>query len=164
MRRVCDHRRAARRDRPPSRNFDRLRNGPDRRGGLFPLCHHRRHAPRKSKSASGASHLGPERSLHHSWRAFVPATSAAVGKRLPGSVIPTEVEEWSERDERHERLRRERVGRLTSSIDRENSKRCLDFARHDIKRVPNVLLRVEGKSFISFRTRFTPHYSASFTY
>ncbi len=40
---------------------------------------------------------------------------------IPPLVIPSEVEEWSEWDERHERLRREgsgeRVGRRTSSID-----------------------------------------------
>ena len=54
------------------------------------------------------------------------------------SVIPTEVEEWSERDERHERLCREgsgeRVGRRTSSIDSVDQKyveRCVDFAQHD---------------------------------
>jgi hypothetical protein len=59
------------------------------------------------------------------------------------SVIPTEVEEWSEWDEGHGPLGREdsgeRVGRRTSSISEfcrlsapsVKIQRCLDFARHD---------------------------------
>src|SRR5712691_9443619 len=81
--------------------------------------------------------------------AFQASSGGACSYSSPRSVvIPSEVEEWSEWDERHERLRREgsgeRVGRRRSSIDRENSKRCLDFARHDIKWLPNVLFIILG--------------------
>src|SRR5438094_1815206 len=66
---------------------------------------------------------------------------------LASFVIPSGVEEWSERDERHRRFCREGsgegVGRRTSQSlnylrESEHIERCLDSARHDKRSLSDV--------------------------
>src|SRR5438093_4439430 len=93
---------------------------------ILPRLLYRQLSPAR-RSRARQVHHGKARSPRQSTRRARTASNVVRGPEVTRStnfysVIRSEVEEWSEWDERHERLRREgsgeRVGRRTSSIDR----------------------------------------------